>query len=308
MLSVKTFLQATRPRTYPLAMAGIFAGNATAYTLLKQHAILWSAHHWQVFLLSLWVALALQILSNLANDYGDGIKGTDAHRQDRQTAQGTIKASVFKKLIVGWALFTFMCGVRLLWLSFDNLKEFLLFLTFGIIAIFAACAYTMGKNPYGYRTKGEVAVFVFFGLLSICGSQYLQVPQLSWLALVVAIAIGLLCTCVLMVNNMRDIEEDRTAGKVTLAVLLGKQKTSHLYYALLCIGITLLTLTGIYQQKIGLIILPMLIAIPVYQHLKTIKNYANQQIPPSELATQLKKIVLITLVSSVIYSLNQLQQ
>ena len=107
-------------------------------------------------------------------------------------------------------------------------------------------------------------------------------------------------------GTVLDIEEDRIAGKVTLAVLLGKQKTSHLYYALLYIGITLLTLTGIYQQKIGLIVLPMLIAIPVYQHLKTIKNYANQQIPPSELAKQLKKIVLITLVSSVIYSLNQL--
>lgn len=171
MLNVKAFLQATRPRTYPLAMAGIFAGNATAFTLLKQQHIAWTAHHWQVFVLSLWVALALQILSNLANDYGDGIKGTDNHRTDRQTAQGTLQPTLLKKIIIAWALFTFGCGVGLLWLSFDSLKEFLIFLGFGISAIIGAMAYTMGENPYGYRAKGELAVFIFFGLLSVCGSQ-----------------------------------------------------------------------------------------------------------------------------------------
>lgn len=305
-MKLKAFFQATRPRTYPLAMAGIFAGNATAYTLLTQRHTAWTAHHWQVFILSLWVALALQILSNLANDYGDGIKGTDDHRTDRQTAQGTIRPTLLKNLIIAWALLTFCCGVGLLWLSFDSLKEFLLFLTFGIIAIICACAYTMGKNPYGYRAKGELAVFVFFGLLSVCGSQYLQIQRLSWLTFSVAIAIGLLCTCVLMVNNMRDIDDDRTAGKITLAVLLGKHKTYQLFQLFFFLSLALFIVIGIIQHKIGLLALPFIIALPTYQHLQTLKLYATHQIHPPQLAPQLKKIVLITLITSVIYSFSQL--
>lgn len=306
MLNLSAFIQATRPRTYPLAMAGILTGNATAYTLLQQQHIGWSAQHWQVFVLSLWVALALQILSNLANDYGDGIKGTDRHRLDRQTAQGTIAPIFLKKIIISWAMFTFCCGVGLLSLSFDNLKAFLIFLAFGILAIMGAMAYTMGKNPYGYRAKGELAVFVFFGLLSVCGSQYLQIQQVSWLTLAMAIVIGLLCTCVLMVNNMRDIDEDKVAGKITLAVILGKQKASQLYRVFFVLAMVILAGMGWYQHNFLLIFLPLTISVFAYPHLKTIGNYAKKPMPPNQLAGELKTIVLLTLTTSIIYNLSQI--
>ncbi|MCY3403097.1 1,4-dihydroxy-2-naphthoate octaprenyltransferase, partial [Acinetobacter pittii] len=150
---LQAFWQATRPRTYPLAVAGIIVANALAYSRIGS----FETKNWQIFLLSLWVALGLQILSNLANDYGDGIRGTDAHRLDRQTAQGTINPKTLKKLIISWALFIFGCGIGLLWLSFNSVTDFFTFLGLGIIAIIAAVTYTMGKNPYGYNAKGEIA-------------------------------------------------------------------------------------------------------------------------------------------------------
>ncbi|GGL94392.1 hypothetical protein GCM10010099_08210 [Streptomyces cinereus] len=121
---LQAFWQATRPRTYPLAVAGIIVANALAYSRIGS----FNSKNWQIFLLSLWVALGLQILSNLANDYGDGIRGTDAHRLDRQTAQGIINPKTLKKLIISWALFIFGCGIGLLWLSFNSLTDFFTFL------------------------------------------------------------------------------------------------------------------------------------------------------------------------------------
>ena len=222
---LQAFWQATRPRTYPLAVAGIIVANALAYSRIGS----FETKNWQIFLLSLWVALGLQILSNLANDYGDGIRGTDAHRLDRQTAQGTINPKTLKKLIISWALFIFGCGIGLLWLSFNSLIDFFTFLALGIIAIIAAVTYTMGKNPYGYNAKGEIAVFLFFGLVNVLGGVYLQTQFIRAMDIIAAVVIGLLCTCVLMINNMRDFDTDTSAGKNTLATTLGKESMSHLY-------------------------------------------------------------------------------
>lgn len=301
MISFSAFLQATRPRTYPLALVGILVGNALAYQQLNA----FNLHHWQVFALSLWVALSLQILSNLANDYGDGVKGTDSHRSDRQTAQGKINAHLLKKIVISWALFTFCCGVVLLWLSFDNLKEFLTFLAFGILAIISAITYTMGKNPYGYNARGEIAVFIFFGLLNVCGSLYLQTQYIYTLDILVAIAIGLLCTCVLMINNFRDIQEDQLSGKNTLAVVLGKQKAYQLYQSLMFLTYTILTTYGLIKANIKLIALIILI-FPIYRHLKALYSYTNNQITAQQLIPQLKNIIIITLLTSIIFILSTL--
>ncbi|WP_394261716.1 1,4-dihydroxy-2-naphthoate octaprenyltransferase [Moraxella boevrei] len=293
------FVKATRPRTYPLAIAGVVVANALAFSQLGT----FSHKQWLIFALTVWVALGLQILSNLANDYGDGIKGTDEHRTDRQTAQGNLSPSVLKKIIIVWAGFIFACGVGLLWLSFDNLTEFFTFLAFGILSIIGAMAYTMGKRPYGYSAKGEIAVFVFFGLLNVLGGLYLQTQHLRVSDVIASVVVGLLCVCVLMINNMRDIDDDVKTGKHTLAVMLGKDKVSQLYrFLLLTAFFLLLTFGGLRQNYYLLSVI--LLSYPISKHLSIICQYSDEKITPHQLAPQLKTIVGITLINSILISLS----
>lgn len=290
------FIQATRPRTFPLAMASIICGNGLAYFALNGFA----GTHWLIFLLSLWVALCLQILSNLANDYGDGVSGVDALRDEaspeRMIVAGQVDTVRFKQLIYYWAGFTFACGVLLIYLGFDNLKDFLVFLGFGVLAILAACAYTMGKRPYGYRAMGEVSVLIFFGWLGVLGSAYLQLNFVGsdmWLP---ATGCGLLSACVLYINNMRDIIGDKQAGKVTLAVLLGAERMVWGYYAI--VGLALGCYLG-YGLSIATGSLLWLILSPLLvKHLLFIHRNKKQ---PKQLGTQLKVVVLGTLVINVLF-------
>lgn len=295
----KAFWQATRPRTYPLAAAGIIVANALAYSRIGS----FTTKNWQIFLLSLWVSLGLQILSNLANDYGDGIRGTDAHRLDRQVAQQTIQPKRLKRLTVGWGLFIFCCGVGLIWLSLDRLTDFLTFLAFGILAIIAAITYTMGKHPYGYNAKGEIAVFIFFGLLNVLGGLYLQTQYIRVADIIAAVVIGLLCSCVLMVNNMRDIDTDIIAGKYTLATTLGKEGVSHLYRFIL-LGAYFLLITFVSLRQNFYVLSLTVLAVPIIKHLKVIRAYSDERIAPAALSPELKKMVVITLATSLLMSVS----
>ncbi|WP_227428787.1 1,4-dihydroxy-2-naphthoate octaprenyltransferase [Psychrobacter sp. I-STPA6b] len=301
--SIKTtvinFIQATRPRTFMLAVASIICGNALAYHQLAGFDL----HHWGIFLLSLWVALALQILSNLANDYGDGIKGTDDLRAtdspQRLTAQGQLDPKRLKRWIIIWAWLTFFSGVGLIYWAFDSISDLLLFLGFGIVAIFAAMAYTMGKRPYGYRAMGEVAVLIFFGWLAVLGSCYLQTQRFAIPTdlpqLLPATGCGLLASCVLYLNNMRDIDSDKQAGKITVAVLLGKEQMRKGYFALLAVAILLYVVASYYY---GLASLLWLLTLPlIIRHIKYI-----QQVP-QKIGTQLPKIVLLTFFINLLFAL-----
>ena len=296
---LKALLQSTRPHTYPLAMAGIIVANALAYSRIGS----FTTKNWQIFFLSLWVALGLQILSNLANDYGDGVSGTDAHRFDRQIAQGTIQANTLKSLIIVWSIFIFGCGIGLIWLSFDSLTDFFTFLVFGILAIVAAITYTMGKNPYGYNAKGEIAAFVFFGLLSVLGGVYLQTQFIRVTDIIAAVVIGLLCTCVLLINNMRDFDTDTLAGKNTLATTLGKESISHLYRFML-LGAYFLLITFVTLRQNFYVLSLIVLAFPIAKHLKMVRHYSDENIASNALAPELTKIVLITLATSVLMSLS----
>lgn len=293
--SVKAFFLATRPRTYPLAVAGILVGNALAFDQLSQ----FSARNWLIFILSLEVALGLQILSNLANDYGDAVKGTDSHRPDRQISQNQFTPTIFIKILISWALFIFCCGVGLVWLSFDNFSEILVFIGLGISAIIAAITYTMGKNPYGYHAKGEIAVFIFFGLVNVLGSLYLQTQHIRNSDPLLAVAIGLLCTCVLMVNNMRDIDNDCLAQKSTLAVKLGKQTTVRLYIALLSIALANIMYYATLKRNPYFFSL-LLISYPIVNHITTVKHYQNGKLQSHHFGLQLKNLVLLTLLIGLI--------
>lgn len=293
----KAFFIATRPRTYPLAIAGIIVGNALAFS----HIGTFTAHNWGVFIGSLWVALGLQILSNLANDYGDAVKGTDQHRLDRQISQNKFDKHTFKQLIIGWALLIFCSGVGLVIYIFTRLFNILLFIGLGVIAIIAAIAYTIGKHPYGYHAKGEIAVFIFFGLVNVLGSLYLQTQFIHISDILVAVSIGLLCTCVLMINNMRDIDTDSLSHKKTLAVHLGKNNTVKLYKTFFAIAYFFLTVFAVLRQNYW--VTSLIVVTPlVKKHLAVITQYQTSIIAPNQIAPQLKHIVILTLISSMLLS------
>lgn len=314
--SAKALLQATRPRTFPLAIASIICGNGLALSQLASSSSV-NGHNFVVFALTLWVALALQILSNLANDYGDGIKGTDnfrdANSPERMTAQGLLQPSQFKRLIFGWALITFISGVVLIAIGFDNLRDFLVFLSFGIVAIIAAMAYTMGKRPYGYRAMGEVAVLIFFGWLAVLGSAYLQTGQFQLSHLLPATGCGGLAACVLFVNNMRDIYSDKQAGKITLAVLLGSKMMRVGYTLLLALSILCYLLYGVVYNLFSLL---WLLALPlIVKHLAVIYSATpieasdfsmgcdNSVVDTVLIGSQLKVIVKLTLIINLLFVL-----
>lgn len=314
--SLKALLQATRPRTFPLAIASIVCGNGLALSQIASSSLDW--HNITVFLLTLWVALALQILSNLANDYGDGVKGTDNLRDinspERMIAQGLLQPEQLKRLIIVWAAITFFSGVALISIGFDNLRDFLIFLAFGIIAIIAAMAYTMGKRPYGYRAMGEVAVLVFFGWLAVLGSIYLQTGQVELSHLLPATGCGGLAACVLYVNNMRDIYSDKQAGKITLAVLLGSKRMRVGYTVLMALSILCYLLYGViynFYSLLWVLALPLMvkhlsviysvrpISVSSYSTISTM----NSKIDTVLIGSQLKSIVKLTLIVNLLFVL-----
>lgn len=304
---IKHWIQLARPRTFPLAVASIICGTSMAYAQLERFTV----KQWGIFALTLFVALNLQILSNMANDYGDGTKGTDTHRDatspQRLTAHGHISITSLKRAIIIWALFTFGCGMGLLWLGFDDLTDFLWFLAFGISAIIAAMAYTMGKRPYGYRAMGEVAVLIFFGWMGVLGSTYLQLHYLHLSMILPATGCGLLAAAALYVNNMRDRPSDQQAGKITLAVLLGLERMYHGYVALVTIAIACHVLYALMQQRLTAWL--WLLAMPwVIRHIQAIK--ASKHKPNRHLAIgqELKPIIFITLMINLLFAISQAQK
>lgn len=227
MKQFNVWVQACRLRTLPLAGASIIVAGGLAYQ--------YQVFNLSIFLLSLVTALLLQILSNLANDYGDALTGADDHRvgPDRAMQSGLINAALMKKAIIFVVLTCLLSGLTLLSISFgDDLTSWLIFLGLGALAIVAAITYTMGKLPYGYRALGDISVFMFFGLLGVLGSFYLQALTLPVAIILPAFSVGLLSASVLNINNIRDMYSDKAANKITLVVLLGRKK-AFIYHLIL---------------------------------------------------------------------------
>jgi len=214
--SIKNWLKAARLRTLPLAAGGILLGGfLAAYEFSFSLPIL---------VIALFTAILLQILSNLANDYGDFQKGTDqaANRQDRALSSGAISITAMKRALWVVGTLTLVSGLTLLFVAFKKLDiNFLIWFAVGIMAIAAALKYTIGKKAYGYSGLGDLFVLLFFGPVAVGGTYFLMTHQLPSNALVPAAAFGLLCVAVLNINNLRDIESDAVAGKQTLVVRIG---------------------------------------------------------------------------------------
>ena len=214
---MKHWIQAARLRTLPLSVSGIIVGSAYAY-----HQ---GFSDWRILVLALLTTLGLQVLSNYANDYGDGVKGTDANRigEKRLVAAGVITAEQMKKAVLLTAVLTFIVSLILIYVAFgkENFGLSLIFILLGIGSIGAAIKYTVGKNAYGYSGFGDVFVFIFFGWVSVIGSNFLFTHFIDWKLFLPASAIGMLSVAVLNLNNMRDIENDKITGKNTLVVKMG---------------------------------------------------------------------------------------
>jgi 1,4-dihydroxy-2-naphthoate octaprenyltransferase len=247
---VATFAQwveGARPRTLPNAIAPVIAGTGAA-------AWLGSASWWKAAL-ALVVAMAMIIGVNYANDYSDGIRGTDDVRAGPLRLVGAKVAtprSVLTAAIVSLGVAA-VAGVALAWFSAPWL------IAVGAVCIAGAWLYTGGSKPYGYLGLGEVAVFVFFGLVAVLGTQYTQALRIDWVGVATAVAMGSLSSAVLVANNLRDIPTDKESGKITLAVRLGDARTRLLYQMLLLVAfvVTLALMLATPWCAAGLVALPL---------------------------------------------------
>jgi 1,4-dihydroxy-2-naphthoate octaprenyltransferase len=221
MATVSQWVEGARPRTLPAALSPVAAGTGAAAAL--------GGFSWWRAAAALVVALALQVAVNYANDYSDGIRGTDAERVGplRLTGSGVASGAAVKRAafvafgvgaVAGLAL---VVSIGAWWL-----------LAVGALCIVAAWYYTGGATPYGYRGLGEISVFVFFGLVAVLGTVYVQAGRISWAAVAAAVGVGAYACAILVANNLRDIPTDVLAGKRTLAVLLGDARSRALWFVL----------------------------------------------------------------------------
>lgn len=234
---MNVYLQSIRVRTLPLSVSGIILGTGLA--VLDESVV---RDHWSlvIFALAICTTLSLQILSNLANELGDALKGTDADQHGRAAyglQSGKITRTQITRMIALFAVLSVLFGVALIWVSFGSLfcTQSLIFIGLGALAMIGAVTYTLGKHSYGYMGLGDLGVFLFFGLLSTWGAFYLQTQTLTTEVLWSGIAIALPCVGVLNLNNIRDMTNDRKHGKRTFASLLGPTG-ARVYHTMLLVG------------------------------------------------------------------------
>ncbi|WP_188194420.1 1,4-dihydroxy-2-naphthoate polyprenyltransferase [Nonomuraea sp. SYSU D8015] len=218
MATLDQWIAGARPRTLPNAVVPVMVGTGVA---IGEGGFVW----WRA-ILALFVALSLQIGVNYANDYSDGIRGTDDQRVGPMRLVGSRAATPRQVLAAALGSFALAAVLGLVLVLVTRAWWVLLV---GAAAIAAAWFYTGGKHPYGYRGLGEVAVFVFFGVVPVVGTAYVQTESLSWAAFLASIPVGLLSCSMLVVNNLRDVGTDGQSGKRTLAVVLGAERTRTLY-------------------------------------------------------------------------------
>ena len=268
---MKKWIAAFRLKTLPLALGAIILGS-------------WVndfSFDFEIFLFASITAILLQILSNLANDYGDYIKGTDRHRKDRQLAEGTISPRSMIVAIILFSLGSLLSGIYLLNLSFgDNWDLWIRFLLIGLVSIAAAISYTVGKRAYGYMGLGDVFVFIFFGLVGVLGTSYLFRQEIWTSTWLLAIGYGCLCVGVLNVNNIRDLDKDVLTNKITIASKLGLQ--GSIIYQTLLIITAFLTFSFYHLIENYYSLSPLLILILGFVHIQKLKeaetetDYNNQ--------------------------------
>lgn len=295
---LKTYIEAARLRTLPLSISGIIvAGFLAQFT---------GVFNLLIFVLSILVTLSFQILSNYANDYGDGVKGTDNESRigpARAIQSGAISPGQLKKVIVINGFVSAILSLTLIYVSFgrENLLLTLAFIGLGAASIWAAIRYTVGEKAYGYRGLGDVFVFLFFGLVSVLGGYFLYAENFQIAFVLPGVSIGLLSTAVLNLNNLRDRDSDKISNKITVVVSLGVQR-AKIYHTLLVLIPLLSSLAFNYvfdllafQNFIYLIAF-----LPLIQNLVVVWNNSEAV----DLDPELKKVALSTFLYSLLFGIS----
>jgi 1,4-dihydroxy-2-naphthoate polyprenyltransferase len=296
MSKIKIWIKAFRLRTLPLALSSVMMGSFLAFAQ--------GYFRWHIFLLATLTTLFLQILSNLANDYGDAIHGTDSEKRigpQRITQSGLVTKKQMQIMIVLFMFLALLSGSLLIFtgLSQTSWKTILIFFILGLSAIYAAITYTIGKNPYGYIGLGDVFVFVYFGVVGVAGTCYLHVHAFDPWILLPASAIGLLSAGVLNLNNMRDIENDSLSGKKTLVVHIGSKAAKIYHLVLVSLSVvssliyTIIQFNSVYQFL-------FILTCPLFA-LNIIVVMKNTD--PLELNRELKMLAFSTFVFSLTFGL-----
>lgn len=289
----EAWLHAVRLRTLPLALASILAGSFLAY---------WqNSFRLEILALAALTTIFLQILSNLSNDYGDTVHGADSvDRQGpvRAVQSGIISLAEMKKAMYLFGFLSLISGLLLIYFALEDWRLFLLFLGIGLAAIWAAITYTSGSNPYGYAGLGDISVFVFFGLTGVLGTYFLHTLSFEPLAVLIAISLGSFSTAVLNINNIRDIESDKKAGKRSIPVRIGREMAVRYNWVLIGTGyVSLLLFAGLSSS-----LLPLLafLALPLM-----IKVGIGVQKAQSSEATDpfLKKMAISTLLWTILFGI-----
>lgn len=293
MTKKQAWVEAIRPRTLPLSLAGIIFGSAVAFKS--------GFADWAIFSSAVLTTLLFQILSNLANDYGDGVKGTDNNDRigpTRAVQSGIISHKEMRTAVIVTAFLSIVSAVALIYLGAKDMPITVIwsYAALAIFCTFAAITYTVGKKAYGYHGLGDIMVFIFFGLVSVLGVYSLYTKTFDWNNLLPAASIGLLSTAVLNLNNMRDFASDKKAGKNTLVVKMGADY-AKLYHTLLILA-ALITLF-IFLLRSGEVIgfISFLPAISLFLHMMKVARIRTTR----EFDPELKVVALSTFAIAVLY-------
>ena len=307
-MDVKSYIKAARLRTLPLSISGIilgsYLGNEFVNSLLEQtvRTSIWES---SIFWLAIFTTVGFQVLSNYANDYGDGIKGSDKNRtgEARMVSSGAITPKQMKTAMISTTTITLLIALLLIYVAFgsENFGYSILFFVLGIASIAAAIKYTVGNSAYGYSGFGDIFVFLFFGLLSVVGSYFLYTKMINFEIFLPAFSIGLLSTAVLNLNNLRDREQDKTNKKNTLVVKLGVVRAKKYHYFLI-IGALIAALIYTFLNFSSIYEFVFLVAfIPLVKNMITVSRNNT----PAELDGELKKVALSTFLFAILFGIGQ---
>ena len=285
MPKLSAWINAARLRTLPLSVSGVLVGTALADFYGKGNI--------PIFILALLTAIGFQITSNFANDYGDGVKGTDNHERigpKRALQSGLLTKKGLKRGIIVSIIINILLVITLVYIAFglDHIAYLLFFMGLGGISIWAAIKYTIGASAYGYRGLGDIFVFLFFGLVAVLGSMFLFTKNLNPMAILPAISIGLLSVGVLNLNNLRDHQSDKNVNKNTLVVKMGYSNGIKYHTGLLLMGLFCMIMFIALNIQCWFQCIPLLAFIPILLHLKRVYKVGE----PSLLDPELKKLAI----------------
>jgi 1,4-dihydroxy-2-naphthoate octaprenyltransferase len=305
---MKHWIEAARLRTLPLSVSGIIVGSMYALANPTDNVLTpTEVFNWEIFAFALLTTLGLQVLSNFANDYGDGVKGTDNEDRvgpKRAIQSGVISPQAMKHALVITSVLTLFSAIFLIYVAFgeDNIGYSVFYLILGILAIASAIRYTVGNRAYGYRGYGDLFVFIFFGLVSTLGVNFLYSKQLDFVLVLPATSIGLLSVGVLNLNNMRDEASDRKSGKNTVVVKMGGEKAKQYHYVVIITAMVLVVVFAILSGFHFDQYLFLLAYIPLTKHLITVSKNTDAKL----LDPELKKVALSTFLLSILLSVSMI--